>query len=331
MRWLLALAPACGLAGPAFADQWVATRPGVMCESADALSRLTLPNGDSRTHRPAPAPADVGTASAGGCVDIAPGQQVTTLETYRNTSVAVVNGARLTIPNIDFQPAASAAFRVPPDGYAVASRTPVDGSAGQALEILEDSRISPPLRGQMWHVSSDPAFVLPQDSPLAAELARHPLRAARLRLMDAQGAVLAEQLLDEPLARVERALWRGLAAPTYLLTVDHSVGMGSYAGLSTVLLAPGESGLDPATYAAPGGRSGILRLGETLKTGWQAVPGRAGGPDELEQALCRPDGQGGFTVSYETYRSVGGAWQMTSRQKPGYWDNEAFPPRSAFP
>ena len=206
-----------------------------------------------------------------------------------------------------------------------------DGGAGEAIEILEDSRLSPQLREQMWHVSNDPAFVLPDHSPLAAELTRHPLRPAWVRIVDAQGATVAEQLLGEPLAKVERARWRGLTAPTYLLTVDHSIGMGSYAGLSTTLIVPGESGLDPVTYAAPGGRSGILGLGETLKTGWKVVPGRAGGPDELEQAYCRPDDKNDFTVVYETYRNVRGAWQMTSRKEPGFWEYESFPPRSAFP
>ncbi len=331
MRWLLVMAPVCTVAGPALADQLVATKPGIMCASADALGRLTLPGGDSRTHLPAPSPADLRAAAAGGCIDIAPGLQVTTVETYHNTSVAFVNGVRLTIPNIDFQPATGTASGPAPSGYAVASRAALDGGASQALEILEDSRISPQLRGQMWHTSDDPAFVLPEHSPLAAELARHPLRAARVRIVDAQGITQAEQLLDEPLAKVERAGWRGLAAPTYLLTVDHSIGMGSYAGLSVTLLVPGESGLDPVTYAAPGGHSGILRLGETLKTGWQAVPGRAGGPDELEQAYCRPDDKGDFTITYETYRTIRGAWQMTSRRQAGFWENEAFPPRSAFP
>ncbi len=335
MRWLLGLAAVCTLAVPAFADQLVAVKPGIVCASADALGRLTLPGGDSRTHLPAPTPGDLRAASAGGCIDITPGLRVTTLETYHNTSVAVVDGVRMTIPNIDFQPAAESASGAPadplPSGYAVASRVAVEGRTGQALVILEDSRISAQLRERMWHVSADPAFVLPGRSRLAAELARRPLRAARVRIVGADGATLAERLLDEPLAKVARARWHGLPAPTYLLTVDHSIGMGSYAGLSTTLLVPGESGLDPVTYAAPDGHSGILRLGETLKTGWQAVPGRAGGADELEQALCRPDDKGRFTISYETYRTVNGAWQMTSRQEAGYWDNEALPPRSAFP
>ena len=45
-----------GLSGPARAQQVVATRPGIMCVSAETLGRLTLPNGDSRTHDTAPRP-----------------------------------------------------------------------------------------------------------------------------------------------------------------------------------------------------------------------------------------------------------------------------------
>ena len=133
MRWLLALAPSCALlwalVGPALADQLVATRPGIMCASAEALGRLTLPGGDSRTHLPAPSPADLRAASAGGCTDIAPGLQVTTVETYRNTAVAVVNGVRLTIPTIDFQPAAGTASGPAPDGVGGGRRGGPGGGA----------------------------------------------------------------------------------------------------------------------------------------------------------------------------------------------------------
>ncbi len=330
MRLGLVLVLLCCLAGLARADEWVAAKPGVMCASADALGRLTLPNGDSRTHRAVPTAADLATASAGGCVDIAVGQHVTTVETYRNTSVALVGGARLTIPNVDFDPATASASNAPVlTGYRVASHLAID--SGNAIEVLVDSRISPQLAEQMWNTSDDPGFVLPEGDPRAAAFTKSPPRPAQVRLVDASGGVLAQQLEDEPLARVTVAKWHGLTAPTYLLTVDHSIGMGSYAGPSTTLLTPSVTALSPVTYAGAHGRSGILTLASTLKTGWQVVHGRAGGPDEIEQALCRPGTKDDFTITYQTYRLVDGSWQMAERQVPGFWENESFPPRSSFP
>jgi hypothetical protein len=54
----------------ALADELVATRPGVMCVSADVLSRMILPGGDSRTHSATVARETLNLAASGGCVDI---------------------------------------------------------------------------------------------------------------------------------------------------------------------------------------------------------------------------------------------------------------------
>ena len=68
------------LATDAHADELVATHAGVMCASADALAKLTLPGGDSRTHVASPEPQALSLATAGGCVDIKPGIKVTVEE-----------------------------------------------------------------------------------------------------------------------------------------------------------------------------------------------------------------------------------------------------------
>ncbi len=321
-----------GLAAlPALADELVATKPGVMCASAQALAELTLPSGDSRTHAPNPAAADVALAAAGGCVDIKPGTRATVLEAYRNTTVATVDGVRLTIPNADFQPATAGGASAQA-GYTVASRVAVNGLGGPfAVEVLEDARISASLRKQMWNVSDDPSFVLP-DSPLAAEFTRRPPLGARVRLMDAGGTVMAEQLLERPLATVALAPLHGLPSQPVWLTVDYSIGMGSYAGPITTLLLPANQKLDPVTYAGPHGQSGAVQLTSTLKTAWRTVPGRAGGTEELEEIACRPNDGDDFTTSLSTYRYVGGAWQLAVRKRAGFWEaDEVFPPRSAFP
>ena len=107
-------------AGTAQADDLVAVRPGVMCASADALSRLTLPNGDSRTHAAAPRPQDLAAAASGGCIDIPRGARVTVQQAYFNTSIVTYAGpgappdGRLIVPNVDFDHAGTGISAQPP-------------------------------------------------------------------------------------------------------------------------------------------------------------------------------------------------------------------------
>ena len=90
------------------AETLIATRPGLMCTSAEALAKLTLPDGSSRTTTARPRPEDLRVRAAGGCIDIPPGAQVTVIEAFRNTSSVSFDpgdggGARVfTVPKIDF-------------------------------------------------------------------------------------------------------------------------------------------------------------------------------------------------------------------------------------
>jgi hypothetical protein len=171
------------LSAHALADELVATRPGVMCVSADALARLTLPSGDSRTHAAAVAP------ETQSLVEIKPGIRVTVQKAFKNTSVVTYRAAgaqneqTFVIPNIDFAAAtggvtpvaaqaapapasatnaataapasaAAAATAAPASavaqGYRVAQRVPTADRAGTVLEILEDARVTPELHKTLW-------------------------------------------------------------------------------------------------------------------------------------------------------------------------------------
>lgn len=96
---------------PALGETLVAARPGVMCKSPDALARLTLHDGSSRSEGLLASPPAQRIAQQGGCIDITSGLQVSVLETRRNTSIVTyANGAgppqRYIVPNIDFTDAA---------------------------------------------------------------------------------------------------------------------------------------------------------------------------------------------------------------------------------
>lgn len=161
----------------------VAQRPGLMCVSADALARLTLPSGASRSAGPAASPRATALKQAGGCIDIPPAALVVVQAARRNTSVVSYDahdgqGMRtFVVANIDFGPAAaepagsvssvagasesSAGARVatqakvqvgrqerasvPPPAVATASGAPVPPTAAPAATAEADQPFSLPL------------------------------------------------------------------------------------------------------------------------------------------------------------------------------------------
>ena len=99
------------LAGSALAQTaLVAVKPGLMCVSADALSRLTLPGGGSRIGTSAERPADRAVKASGGCIDIPQGMTVFALSVRRQTSILAFDAGdgrgerRFYVPNVDFSP-----------------------------------------------------------------------------------------------------------------------------------------------------------------------------------------------------------------------------------
>ncbi len=119
---VLTLAVLAVLPAAARAQERTATRPGLMCASAEALAKLTLPDGSSRTASARPRPEDLRIKAEGGCLDLRPGSsRVMVVEAYHLTSKVTSDpgdggGARLFIvPNIDFEPVPNqAAVAAPP-------------------------------------------------------------------------------------------------------------------------------------------------------------------------------------------------------------------------
>lgn len=106
------LAAAAVFPKAALADVLVAVRPGLMCSSPEALSRLTLPGGIDRTAAPGATPEDFEAKQQGGCTAIPPGARVAVQAARRQTSTVLFDagdgrGARtFVVPNIDFSPVA---------------------------------------------------------------------------------------------------------------------------------------------------------------------------------------------------------------------------------
>ena len=109
-QFALLIAASSLAATAAMAADLIATKPGVMCVSTQALAELTLPNGESRSHGDAATPAQLAQVQAGGCLDIQPGMTVRVQTAHKNTSVVsyqrpgTATSETFVIPNIDFVP-----------------------------------------------------------------------------------------------------------------------------------------------------------------------------------------------------------------------------------
>lgn len=214
-----------------------------------------------------------------------------------------------------------------PAGYAVHRSLALDQATNGidgALQILEDSRITPALRSDMWQETTDLDLVLAGDDPLRKALSRNPLWGAHLRMIDATGKVAADQAFDVPLADIDRQqLHEG--APTFLVSADHSLGIGSYAGLETSLMSVDHGQLRPEEL--PGRKT----LGSSLKNAWRivddATPGATG--KAIQVIACHPNWANPawaehqeFVVDQTTYRFAAGAWHETTRTVVGFWESD---------
>ena len=128
----------------------------------------------------------------------------------------------------------------PPAGYVVRTSfalTPERDGIGGRIELLEDARIRPAMREQIAQAyGADPCLGDSRDTvlrPLCAAPRRRPLRPALLRVVDSTGRVVASRRQERQLAELKVAHLYGDSRPTYLLTVDQFLGVGSYRGYST--------------------------------------------------------------------------------------------------
>ena len=228
----------------------------------------------------------------------------------------------------------SAVCAAAPRGYAVVQTFGLEqeknGVKGE-MQLLVDSRLTPDIREKMWGVG-DWSFVFSPGSKPYSRFSELPPANAKLQITDVVGKLIVERLLDAPLAKLEEFAAGG--NNVFLLTVDYSVGYGSYAGPGTSLLRVSEANfhdvdaLDPATQQRK-----PIRLLKALKSDWRMTTDSnvveilsfTYGP-----AQAAADNQQVLTFTH--YSFDGKQWLLYVRQQEGYWDTEQpFPPRSLFP
>ena len=178
---------------PALATTATVVRPGIMCVSAGALAILTLPNGDSRTHRANLNQRDHQTATEGDCTDLLATMRFVVYRTYHNTSLVAVDhdsGEKSSvywIPNIDITfsrarsdtPIAALVNQLSEGvrGLVVMQRFQLDGGLG-TIELLQDARISPSVFTELWRAGESSQMLAAQHPVF-----RRPLLTAHLRLV----------------------------------------------------------------------------------------------------------------------------------------------------
>lgn len=80
------------------AETHIVTRPGILCRSSAALAALTLPGGDSRTHRQPQKGWELPMAEKGGCKDLRIGQRLDVVKAFRNTAIVTLDDGPEEVP-----------------------------------------------------------------------------------------------------------------------------------------------------------------------------------------------------------------------------------------
>lgn len=182
--------------------------------------------------------------------------------------------------------------------------------------ILIDERIAG-LAGEIRNDGYAGIVSLHIDHPSQNWLLREgEVRQALLLVVDERNRILYSELLGRESARLDRVfLYQDKSKPTFIVTRDYSIGMGSYNGPISYFLDVSATGI---RYIFPHG------LMTSLKTAW-ILKNR---PDSVEviSKKCRPDfsvatqGALQFQVIYERFFFRDGSWQTESHSEPGFWE-----------
>lgn len=199
-----------------------------------------------------------------------------------------------------------------------------DGFNG-TLAMLSDSRLKKNIVDELWG-KGDWTVVLSDRDPIHRSFLKLPPKPAKLVLSDAHGKVIAEMRLRTSLARVE--LHPGGCRPGYLLSEDFSAGLGSYAGVKTVLISIVESKFVKAKIATASGRrtQKTIELWKSLKSDWKLK-----GCDKI-YSVTSWEKENSFLTEYSTYVRTKAGWTKRSATRKQIWESDqGFPPESDFP
>lgn len=226
-------------------------------------------------------------------------------------------------------------FAPPPlASYEIAQRitlTPEhDGFDGE-LVLLQDSRtISEDSEAQWGTDEAMWCWETPDKlSDFCRSIRRTPLLHALVQLRDHEGRVWDSRVMERELARMASKKLYATPKHTHFITVDFSIGMGSYAGPITFLAEIERQGMKWLHfYDKSQGKNVELTLGQALKRNWALLPKKRGKGMDIYEQSCHPsypaksDDSHDFEITYQRYFFDGKKWQMLERRKLGFWENE---------
>lgn len=153
------------------------------------------------------------------------------------------------------------------------------------------------------------------------EAPRHPqgqVKQALLLVVDERARILYSEQLGRESARLDRIyLYQDRRRPSFIVTRDYSIGMGSYNGPISYLLEISAEGI---RYIFPYG------LMTSLKTAWAVIDRRP--TAEVIYKKCRPNfrvapqSELDFEVVWEHFYLEDDVWKMESHREPGFWEYE---------
>ena len=139
------------------ADTIFSTQPALLCRSADALGKLSLPSGGDRAHSPQARPGDQQIFTAGGCVDISFGTPVNLVSQAIHTRVVEYDAKRGEGPQQYYS--AKVDFFLPGDAPALDPHSS-HGCAGDSSMVTINGQLAVSLRGK------DHYFAIKLDKPV---------------------------------------------------------------------------------------------------------------------------------------------------------------------
>ena len=161
------------------------------------------------------------------------------------------------------------------------------------------------------------------------------LQNAILKIIDSDENTISSTELDKPFAELKEEKINN--HHFYFLTVDYSLGFGSYAGPTTTIFKVENAKISwQEAIDIRNKEKHKIFLESTLKTAWKILHKK--NITKIFQVKCRPDlnrpfiKEGSFLVTYETYIYDGQEWHKKNKVIKSFWENEGtFPDLSLFP